>query len=139
MPEEACEFDPFATHLGITLDHQEAGVARTRMTVQPHHMHRGGVMQGGLLVTLADFAMARAVVPFLEDGQSITTVELKTNFIRPGMLNDEIEAEAKVIQRGRTVALVDMEVRSLTSKKVLLKGMGTCMFLNPPPAAAKKA
>ena len=139
MPDKSSEFGQFAQHLGMTLEHEEVGLARTRVKVQPYHMHGGGVMQGGRLVTLADFAMARALVLSLQPGQSTTTIEFKVNFMWPGLLGEELEAEAKVVQSGKTIAVIDVEVRSLTSGKVLLKGMGTSMFLDAPQGRAKKS
>ncbi len=40
-------------------------------------------MQGGILCAIADAAMGTAYVSALADGESMTTLELKMNFLRP--------------------------------------------------------
>ena len=128
----------YAAHLGMTAEHTEPGLARTRVTVQPFHLHGGGVMHGGLLVTLADSAMSRSLMMMIEPGQSTTTIEMKVNFMRPAMLGEEIVAEAKVVQKGKSIAVVEAEVRNMATGKVLLKGLCTCMILNAPQGKGKE-
>ncbi|MBI3742753.1 MAG: PaaI family thioesterase [Chloroflexi bacterium] len=119
----------FAKHLAMTLERGELGTARSRMTVLPIHMQSAGVMQGGLLVALADMAMSASLGGMLEPGQVPTTIEMKVNFLRPALLGDELVAEARVVQKGKSVAVTDVEIRNAKTGKVLLKGLGTQMFV----------
>ncbi len=52
--------DQFAAHSGIELVSVEPGRAVTRLTVQPWHLNAIGLVQGGAIFTLADFAFAAA-------------------------------------------------------------------------------
>jgi acyl-CoA thioesterase len=52
--------DRFAALAGITLEAIAGGVARARMTVAPQHLNGVGIVQGGAVFTLADFAFAAA-------------------------------------------------------------------------------
>lgn len=52
--------DRFADHSGIKLVSVEAGHAVTQLTVQSWHLNAVGVVQGGAVFTLADFAFAAA-------------------------------------------------------------------------------
>lgn len=52
--------DRFAEHSGIELVAVEPGHAVTRLAVEPWHMNAIGVVQGGAIFTLADFAFAAA-------------------------------------------------------------------------------
>jgi acyl-CoA thioesterase len=50
--------DQFAKHCGIELLTVSPGRATARMAVQPAHLNALGIVQGGAIFTLADFAFA---------------------------------------------------------------------------------
>lgn len=52
--------DKFAAHSGIELVSVAPGHAVTRLEVQPWHLNAVGLVQGGAIFTLADFAFAAA-------------------------------------------------------------------------------
>ncbi len=57
---EYLDGDQFAKHCGIELVSVAPGRAVTRMTVQPRHLNAIGIVQGGAIFTLADYAFAAA-------------------------------------------------------------------------------
>jgi len=54
------ERDQFARHCGIELVSVLPGHAIARMKVEPRHLNALGIVQGGAVFTLADFAFAAA-------------------------------------------------------------------------------
>jgi acyl-CoA thioesterase len=52
--------DQFARHCGIELVHVHNGRASARMTLGPQHMNGVGIVHGGAIFTLADYAFAAA-------------------------------------------------------------------------------
>ena len=52
--------DEFVKHCGIELVSFAPGQAVARMAVQPWHLNAVGIVQGGAIFTLADFAFAAA-------------------------------------------------------------------------------
>lgn len=52
--------DRFVKYVGIELIDAGEGQARTRLHVAPHHLNGLGMVQGGVLFTLADYAFAAA-------------------------------------------------------------------------------
>ena len=52
--------DRFAAGAGIELVDVREGYARARFTVEDRHLNTAGVVQGGAVFTLADFAFAAA-------------------------------------------------------------------------------
>jgi acyl-CoA thioesterase len=52
--------DRFAASNGITLLEMSDGFARARLAVDERHLNAAGVVQGGAIFTLADFAFAAA-------------------------------------------------------------------------------
>ena len=129
-PSRSPAFDasPFATHLGITLEHAGPGYARVRMPVQPVHLQTAGAVQGGILVVLADGAFFQALRTLLEPGETAWTVEIKVNYLSPARLGEVLVAEGRIVQRGGRVAVGDMEVRDVASSRLVLKGLGTCLI-----------
>ncbi len=87
--------DRFAAHSGITLDLVEPGVARARMTVSPQHLNGAGIVQGGAIFTLADFAFAAAAN---SGGAGIAVaIDVSISFVKAvtgGVLTAEAREEA---------------------------------------------
>jgi uncharacterized protein (TIGR00369 family) len=89
------------------------------MPVRPD-MHNGvGWLQGGMLVAVADEAMALALYPLLEKNEGIATIAESTSFIR-GVQKGTVLAEARVIRKGRRVAFMEAEVWADDGEKTLL-------------------
>jgi uncharacterized protein (TIGR00369 family) len=111
--------NPFFCLTGIDMVKAEPGIAILTMPVRPD-MHNGvGWLQGGMLVALADEAMALALYPLLEKNEGIATIAESTSFIR-GVRKGVILAEARVIRKGRRVAFMEAEVRADDREKTLL-------------------
>jgi uncharacterized protein (TIGR00369 family) len=101
--------NPFFSQMGI--DVVEAGNGRgvLKMPVRSD-MHNGvGWLQGGMLVALADEAMALAIYTQLAEGEGIATISESTSFIK-GVREGVIFAEGRVIRKGRRVAFCESEV-----------------------------
>ena len=76
---------------------------------------------------LSDAAMIVAVGSTLPAGTAFNTMDLKINFLRPVLPGEgELTAQAKVIHRGRTVAVANCEVRDPDGK---LAAQATASFL----------
>jgi uncharacterized protein (TIGR00369 family) len=91
------------------------------------HWNPMGTVHGGILCDLADAAMGMTWAAGLEDGETFTTVELKVSFLRP-VFRGRLIAEARVVQRGRTIGLVECDVRDAAGKLVARVG-STCLTL----------
>ena len=103
--------NPFFGLTGIDVVSVGDGRAMLKMAVRPD-MHNGvGWLQGGLLVALADEAMALALYPMLETTEGIATISESTSLII---------AEGRVIRKGRRVAFCEGEVRIDDSEKTML-------------------
>ena len=90
-----------------------------------------GSVHGGVALTLLDSAMGCAIHTLLEAGVGYTTLELKTNFVRPmsaGM--GTVRCEGTVIHAGSRVATAEGRVTSQDGK-LLAHGTTTCLILRP--------
>ncbi|MCX5856149.1 MAG: PaaI family thioesterase [Deltaproteobacteria bacterium] len=110
--------NPFLDFFKITLEDLQDGYARFRMPVRPEYMQGAGFMQGGVIVAMADEAIAHAIMTVLEPGTGITTIELKSNFLAP-VRDGELTADARVFKKGRTLIIGDCLVKNDNGRDVL--------------------
>ncbi len=123
--EDSGNAENFAQLLGIRALESVDGVGRSVMPVQKKHLQLAGVVQGGIIVALADHALHLAVSSTLSQDEFSVTVELKVNFIAPAS-DGELTAEGRVVSRGNRIVVGEMDVTDAQGAMVA-KGMGTCM------------
>jgi len=111
--------NPFFCQMGIEVVSAEEGKAVLKMTVRPDMYNGVGWLQGGLLVALADEAMALAVYTQLLDGEGIATISESTSFLK-GVREGVVFAEGKVIRKGRRVAFCEGEIWTENTSKALV-------------------
>ncbi len=89
-----------------------------------------GVVHGGYAMTLLDSAMGCAVHSTLAAGERYTTLEVKTNFVRPITLDTgRVRCEGTVIHRGGTVATAEAKLVVASNGKLLAHATTTCLIV----------
>ena len=111
--------NPFFTLMGIEVVSVEKEKVVLKMRVRPDMLNGVGWLQGGMLVAIADEAMALAIYPQLGENEGIATVSESTSFIK-GVRDGVIFAEARVIKKGRRVAFTESEVFTGTNERTIL-------------------
>jgi uncharacterized protein (TIGR00369 family) len=114
--------------LGLELKVIEPGRAVFEMEADERHHNPMGTLHGGIYCDLADAAMGYAYAATLDEGETFTTVELKTNFFRP-VRQGRLIAEARVIKSGSSLGYVECDVKDVAGK-LLARSSSTCMKLN---------
>ena len=99
---------PYARLLGLEFVGAERGAARFAVEVREELTRMGGILHGGAIVSLLDSAAAFAVLTLLEPGANTVTVDFTIHFLRP-VSAGRIEARARVLRRGRRVAILCVE------------------------------
>jgi len=122
---------PIAYTLGIALIEAEEGRAVFAAEPAEYHYNPIGVVHGGLAATMLDSATGCAVQTTLPAGVGYTTLELKTNFVRP-LTRDtgRVLCEAHVVHRGATIATAEAQLRAEASGKLLAHGTSTCLIFS---------
>jgi uncharacterized protein (TIGR00369 family) len=118
---------PIFQLLGMKPVFTGAGHAVIEVEAGPQHANPMGTLHGGVLCDLADAAMGTAFAGTLEHEQSFTSLELKINFLRP-VWNATLRAEAKVVAKGKSIGLVECEIRD-ERHKLVARATSTCMIL----------
>jgi uncharacterized protein (TIGR00369 family) len=119
---------PIADLMGFRGVDAAPGRAVFEMTPGPQHYNPIGSVHGGIALTLLDSAMGCAVHTLLERGVGYTTLEVKTNFVRPITLDTGvIRCEGTVLHRGSRVATAEGRLTDGTGK-LLAHGTTTCLL-----------
>jgi acyl-CoA thioesterase len=117
--------NPFLGFLGMTLEEIREGYARFTMPIRDEFRQGNGVIQGGLIVAMADETAAHATMTLLQPHEGVTTIELKNNFIAPAS-RGTLTAEATIFKKGRSLIIGDCVV---TADKGKLISRLTATFL----------
>ena len=96
--------------LDLVPTHAGPGAARATMGVATKHLNQRGVLQGGALIALADAVAAWATYPAVQEGQRVTTLELKANLLGAAREGDELVAVASPVHLGRSTIVLDVDV-----------------------------
>ena len=98
---------PFLEHVGPILGREDGDGAVFGVRVEERHLNHRGTVQGGLLSTLVDFAMGRAIEAGADDGKDRATVSLTVDFLKPAKAGDWIETRTRVERVGGTLSFAD--------------------------------
>ena len=121
---------PIAHTLGFNLVHVDNGHAIFEGEPDESVYNPIGVVHGGYAMTILDSAMGCAVHTTLEVGERYTTLEVKTNFVRPITLETgRVRCEGAVVHRGSTVATAEGRLVAVASGKLLAHGTTTCLII----------
>jgi uncharacterized protein (TIGR00369 family) len=99
-------------------------------TVNPKVFHLGGAVFGGYLAALADQTLGLAAMTVLEDGEVITTSDLRVSYFRP-VAKGSLHIEAQVIHRGHGMIQVEV-VFTRDDGKIAAKATATQVVSRPP-------
>ena len=106
--------DLFCRHCGIRLTRVAPGEAEAELDIVSSVMNSRNVVQGGAIMTLADFAFAGAANAM---GHTTVSTALNLNFIRPGS-GKKLIAKARKVHHGRATCLYQVDVLNDEGKLV---------------------
>ncbi|HKU45599.1 MAG TPA: PaaI family thioesterase [Burkholderiales bacterium] len=120
---------PIARLLGFDLVEVELGHAVFEITPGEQHYNPIGVVHGGLAMTLLDSAMGCAVQTRMPAGGGYTTLEAKTNLVRPvSAETGRLRAIGKLVHLGKRVATAEGRLEDAAGK-VYAHATTTCLIL----------
>ena len=103
---------PYYRHIGFEAVDVEEGFARLRMPVREELFQFQDAVHGGAIFSVADAAVAVAILTLAEPGEHALTIECKMNYLA-GITREHayVLAEGRIVHKGRTLALGDVEVK----------------------------
>jgi acyl-CoA thioesterase len=99
--------DMYARHSGIELLDISKGSAKVAMTIGKEHLNGVGIVHGGAIFTLADFAFAAASN---SHGTIAVAINANISFMKAARLNAKLKAEAKEISINPKLATYQVDV-----------------------------
>jgi uncharacterized protein (TIGR00369 family) len=122
MQAEAFAPGLLPAHLGMSLDRCGDGSAVVCLPFRAEHRQHLGVLQGGVIATLIDVAMAWAVTSSIHP-RLAPTVDLHVQYLRP-VVDSDLACEAVVVRAGRSVVTTRAEVTT-TEGTLVAVGIGS--------------
>lgn len=111
----------FFALIGPVWERWEADALVLAFTAGPQHGNQRDVVQGGMLMTLADRVMGHTLRHAV-DGQPVATIQLDTQFLDAGQVGDFIEARAVLTRVTRSIAFI--EGRITAGDRLLMTATG---------------
>ena len=127
---------PYWQLLGMELLDFKQGWAKVKLPFDTKLTNPTGIAHGGSVFSVADAAAAMAAMGTVEKGELVTTIEMKINYVKP-FITGEITGEAKIVYKGTTTALGDVDVRN-EQGDLIAKAQATYMILKTEKAIARQ-
>ena len=115
------ENNAFAQICGIKVAEMRYDYVKMTAEVRPELLNPLGRVHGGMLYTLADCCSGLTA---RTDGRKYVTQNGSLNYLS-NVAQGHLEAESRVIRRGRTVCVLDIAVRCPEENKLLAEGIFT--------------
>jgi uncharacterized protein (TIGR00369 family) len=117
---------PVWKHIGMEIKKSIPGYSEVELKITQQLLQIHGSVHGGIQATLIDAAVGTALTPMLEDHEAASTVELKTNFLRPGM-GEKLICKGSIKHKGRNLVLGEAEIIN-DMGKLIASGTATYMI-----------
>ena len=104
----------------------DVGRCVASLKIEEEHTNRGGTLHGGLSAVLVDNISTLALT--LPEGEAFNygvSVNMDLSYLKAAKIGEEVLIDAKVLKRGRTLAFLEVELRSKATNEVLVKGSHT--------------
>jgi uncharacterized protein (TIGR00369 family) len=126
---------PIAVLFGFRMTAIEPGLSRFEMDAVARHHNPMGTLHGGVLCDIADAAMGMAYAASLDEGETVTTLELKINFLKP-VRAGRLVATGRLVKGGHTVGLLECDVVD-DKERLVARASSTCMTLRGEQAVGR--
>jgi uncharacterized protein (TIGR00369 family) len=118
---------PIAALLGFTLSAVAPGQAVVELAAGRQHANPMGTLHGGVLCDIADAAMGIAYASTLAEGESLATVELKINFLKP-VWKAKLQATGRLVKAGKSLGFLECDITD-DQQSLVARASSTCMTL----------
>jgi acyl-CoA thioesterase len=119
-------------NLGARVAEVEDGevVVEAHLTPDAHGFptSRGAIVHGGAIAALADMALASAGAAVARDGQVVTTVDLKVDFLQPA-LPGRLIARGRVQRRTRRLCFASASVEQADGGEVVAEARALLAYV----------
>ncbi len=123
---------PYFNLIGMELAELAPGRCSFRLRTAECHLQPFGVIHGGVLASILDAACFWAVFTELERDVSLTTIDLKINYLAPAPAGMDLDVRGESIRMGRTLGLSRAEARENGTGRMIGFATSTLMVVDHP-------
>jgi uncharacterized protein (TIGR00369 family) len=120
--------ESFVDRLGVRIRTADDGTARLELDATDEHLNEAGTVHGGVLATLVDTAMGKAVRSRTGEGDVPATSQLTVTYLRPGKPG-RLEATGRVSKQGDHLTVCEADVEQ--DGRTLVHAVATFAVLHP--------
>jgi uncharacterized domain 1 len=106
--------EPLLNFIGLEFVELGDGFVKARFPYKREILRRGGMVHGGVIMTVIDTVLGTAVMT-VNDGIDQYTAELKVHFLEP-LINGPFTVEGRVIRAGRHLAVAEAHVYDVNNR-----------------------
>jgi acyl-CoA thioesterase len=112
--------------LDLQIEQAQNGSGTVSLFVDARLLHPQQIVHGGVIFTLADTAMAMAMLSTLPPETPFSTIEAKINFFRP-VRTGHLRATATILHQGRSTAVLEATVYNQETEEqvTVARALGT--------------
>ena len=125
---------PAGRLLGMQMFEAEPGHSRVEFQAREELYNPGGVVQGGFLAAMLDFAMGAASRSVVERTMTRHTLEMKISYIQPAKAGKLI-GKGRVVHKGRSVYFAEATLS--TEEGALVATATSTWRIAPRPSGAR--
>jgi acyl-CoA thioesterase len=124
---------PFAETINLEFLDEPNDYAICEIKFDDKLLNPNGVIHGGVLYSMADTGMGRALHSALDDGEISATIEIKITYLRPAGRHD-LTCKSSILKKGKRIAMLESEV--FANGELVAKAAGSFAVFKPQFAAA---
>ena len=109
--------DPFSQWLGMEVLHAAPEHCKLKMTLRAEMCNGFGVAHGGILLSLADSALAFCANA---GGRKAMSIETQISYLKKGLVGEAITVNAKAEQIGKTLGRYTAQITNEHGEKIAL-------------------
>ena len=110
--------------VNMRVHESEDGNSVLTMDVTPNALNSAGYVHGGMLFTLADYAMGAASRSLVEEGYSTVTLEAKANYIS-NVQEGRLVARSQALHQGKHLIMLETRICNAETNDLIMIVTGT--------------
>lgn len=119
------ESNEFGKLLGIDFTIEKPGICIYSILVHSKHSAIPKVAHGGFIAALMDATMGVGALSLVcDDMKVVSTIEIKTSFINPVLIDTKVTCTSSCIRKGKSILFMEAELVDSTNQ-LLAKGSGS--------------
>ena len=109
------ENDNFVNLIGAKLIELGAGYAKAELAIDERHLNAHGIVQGGVMFTLADLALGAASASY---GHVCVAVQANIVFLKPVNSGTTLVATARELSKGKKISNYQIAIENSLGKEM---------------------